>query len=525
MAEVPSSASRRALGPIVLVSLLMAVYGTAPYARATLAPPPGTAFNGYFWYVDDAFNYLSYVQQAEDGAFLFRNRLVLEPHDGSLVNLEWWLVGLLSRVLGREPLVAYRLLALGAIVGLVAGVRFWLRDAGLPETHAAAALLLVCLGGGGAALCSAQPVNPLSCLDVRAGLFPFLEILANPHFVVGTALLLWALRSAGQALDQGGWRRAAVAALLASALSVTRPYDFVLLVAIRTIVVLLSPSARRLVRHAVFGALLLPAVAYNAWAFYGTTAFRSFQSFAYVFPTRVDFAWALGPGAAVAFAAWAAGRWRSASAPPDAPQREAIRQLTAWLAIGAVLVVTHPVNFTLQFVVGIGVPLLGLAALGLAHWRPAATWLVAALLSTAAVYALHITLAPAAPWYVPAERIEAARALRAACRPGDIVVAPPDIGLYAGGYSSCTAYVSHAAAVGFDERAADLRAFYQAGDPGRGAAFLDRVCAAHVVVPAATPIDAFVGPSSFQPSVVAGPPGRAIAVYSRAAPASCAPAR
>ena len=79
--------------PVVLVVSLLAAVSTAPYVQATLSPPPDRAFEGFFWFSDDGYNYLSFVEQAEAGAFVFRNKLYDVPHRPALVNLEWWLVG------------------------------------------------------------------------------------------------------------------------------------------------------------------------------------------------------------------------------------------------------------------------------------------------------------------------------------------------------------------------------------------------------------------------------------------------
>src|SRR5262249_37860412 len=70
--EAPGAARRA----VILASLLLATATTVPYLRASTAPPPGTAFVGFFYFVNDAYNYLSFTQQAEDGAFVFRNKLL-----------------------------------------------------------------------------------------------------------------------------------------------------------------------------------------------------------------------------------------------------------------------------------------------------------------------------------------------------------------------------------------------------------------------------------------------------------------
>jgi hypothetical protein len=504
----------------------MAVVSTVPSARAALRPPPGTAFTGWFWFNDDAYNYLSFAQQAEDGAFVFRNKLYLPPHAPALVNPEWWAVGALSRLLGRHPILAYRLLGLGALLALVAALHAWLRDTGLPVSHAFAALLLLCVGGGGGAPCLWLGTDGGQCLDVRSGLFPFLEILANPHFVVGTALLLWSLRLFRAAHEHGGLRPLLAAAALATLLGLTRPYDLVLLAAVRSLVVALTDPPSRWIRHALAMALLLPVVAYDAWVFRRVPAFAWFTGIAYVFPGRGEFAEALAPAALLGIAAWAVARARGvALLPADRPRRVAALHFVVWLALALLVIAVRPVSFSLQFLVGVGVPLLALVALALAPFPPGATLLAAAGLGSAAAAALWITLLPGASWYVPAERMAAARALRAHCRPGDLVLSPPDIGRYASAFSACSPYVSHPAAPGFAERDAEVRRFYEEPDPASGQALLDRACVAHLVLPATASLAVHAGPGApFRAVETVGQAPRAITLYSRMAPPACASA-
>ena len=164
---------------------------------------------GFFFFSDDMHNYLSYAQQAEDGSFLFRNKLVPLPHPAILVNLEWWTVGRLSLLLGRRPFLAYALLgAFASFLFVLAGDR-WLRAAGLPDTHRLPALLLVFFGGGvGGLRFRFLDVPPGRCLDLGTGLFPYIEALANPHFVLGTTLLaagLLAFARGGPRGTSWGW--------------------------------------------------------------------------------------------------------------------------------------------------------------------------------------------------------------------------------------------------------------------------------------------------------------------------------
>jgi hypothetical protein len=499
--------------PVILVVLLLAALSTAPYVRAFLSPPTGRAFVGFFWFDDDAYNYLSFVQQAEAGAALFQNKLLLEDHPAVLFNLEWWTVGVVSRLLGGHPLAAYRVFGLGALVALVLGIDRWLIRAGLPMSHRLAALLLVTTGAGlgGVRFLLGAPLE--RCLDLTAGFFPVLEVLSNPHFVAGTALLLWALLAhAGT-----GTRSFLAAAVLGTALGLTRPYDLAVLAAIRTAVVALTEPLRAWWRHAAAMAALLPVIAYDYWVFYRQPSFTFYAEAEYQFPTRVDLAWALGPAAALAMVAVGvrAGGIVPAIAAFRAGSAGVARlHFAAWCGIAVVLFVLRPVHFSLQFLVGAGLPLLALAAVGLGRLPVRYTMAATLALSTTAMAAVWLTLQPTLGAYVPAERFALAWDLRRDCRAGDRLVAPADIGLWAGGFTACRAFTSHAIEPAHAERVEAVRMFYEQGDPAGRAAFLERVCATHVVLPAFRPAAHWVDPRvGLEPVAVAGSATRQLAAY------------
>jgi hypothetical protein len=262
-------------------------------------------------------------------------------------------------------------------------------------------------------------------------------------------------------------------------------------------------------------AALLPVIAYNYWVFYREPSFAFFADAAYVFPTRIEFAWALGPAAALAAAALLSRRndagaawWRRS------PPGIARLHLAAWCAMGAAVIALRPVHFSLQFLVGLGLPLLALAAAGLAGRPVGWTLAAAAALSATAFAAVGLTLRPNPAWHVPAERFAIAGALRDHCAPGDLLVAPGDIGLWAAGFSACRAYSSHAIEPAHAERLAAVRGFYEGSDPEGRAAFLERACAAFVVLPADAPATGYVAARlPLELVAAAGPPGRRLAAY------------
>jgi hypothetical protein len=116
-------------------------------------------------------------------------------------------------------------------------------------------------------------------------------------------------------------------------------------------------------------------------------------------------------------------------------------------------------------------------------------------MATTAVVVSWLCTLPSPRWHVPADRWRAAQALRHACRPGDEVLSPPDIGVYVGGLTRCWPFVSHAAAPDHDARAETVRRYYGEATPEERASLLESRCVAHVVLPANAP-EGWLGPGA-----------------------------
>ncbi len=438
-----------------------------------------------------------------------------EPHPPALLNLEWWLVGRLSAVLGHHPLVAYRLLGLAAALALLASLDTWLFGMGLPDPHRLPALLLVTLGGGLGGILFTFGDPKRWYLDLFTGLFPVIGLLVNAHFVTGTALLLWTLWAHLQARTAAGHFGASA---LGTVLGLVRPYDLVLLVAVRSLGVLFTEPIRLWWRRLLPLAGLAPVALYNYWLFYRTPAFAFYRTAAYEFPGPGDFALALGPAAILAALAIPGGGGDPAARRPRA-------HLVAWALLAAAIILARPVHFSLQFLVGLGAPLLALGAMGLARFSPAVMLLAALPLAGTALAALRLVSSPAGPWFVPSERMAVAEALRGSCRPGDVLLSPPDIGQYAAGLTACRAYVSHPIRPDYVSRTEEVQAFFGAQDPSLRRAFLDSHCITHLTLPGDAGPDprGWLGDGTgFRQAARVGEP-TAISVYVREAGEGCPP--
>jgi hypothetical protein len=100
-----------------------------------------------------------------------------------------------------------------------------------------------------------------------------------------------------------------------------------------------------------------------------------------------------------------------------------------------------------------------------------------------AVVALLVVFRPDPNWFVPAERRQAALAMRPHCRPGDLAFSPDDIGLFTIALTACHAFVSHPLAPAHTERQALVRSFYGPMPPGERRALLVRLKVALLALP------------------------------------------
>jgi hypothetical protein len=289
---------------------------------------------------------------------------------------------------------------------------------------------------------------------------------------VGTTLLLLGLLAFETVRSP---RQHALALLLATALALVRPYDFVLLVMIRTVVVLAADPPAQWLRGLLPLAGALPAVAYLAWLFYVNPAFAFYSSTPYVFPSLSDFAWALGPAIALAVL----GLRRP---PESADARRAWIHLLAWCGLALSVVLVRPTGFALQFLVGLGFPLLALGALGLSRYPPRLTYLTAGAFSVAALTAVGFVSKPRSLWLTGRESMDLVAALRPRCQKGDIVFAPPEVGIYAYGLTACRAVVSHHISPDHTTRVAELRRFGPAS-PAERSRILDALRVRWLVLP------------------------------------------
>jgi hypothetical protein len=117
-------------------------------------------------------------------------------------------------------------------------------------------------------------------------------------------------------------------------------------------------------------------------------------------------------------------------------------------------------------------------------------------------------------------------ALRPFCVPGDVVLSPPDVGLFVNAYAACSAFVAHPVMKDYARRQDEARAFYVSATPEWRAAFLERECLAFLALPGdagEVPAD-WLGANTPYRRVAGVSPAGSLTLYARRpAPGTCRP--
>jgi hypothetical protein len=457
---------------VPLAAAVLILVTSAPYVIAWLDPPAGTRFTGVFFYRDDFYQYTSFAEQARRGALVFRNKFDVRPHGPFVVNVEWWLAGVLGGAAG-SLVAGFHLLRLIALAALVAGVVRLLTRSGLSGARRRWALALVLTGGGLGWWRLWRGAPGWQVPDVATGLYPFHQALSNVHALAGAALALWCvvLHLEWRAGTRARWPWLSVG----WALALSRPYDVPAALLAVGGLALLDMRQGRSPRRLLELLWLAPPLAYYVF----TAAHPAFAGWhgagIDLTPPALEYVAALAPAALLA----AVFGWRAVMTGGEAP-----RALALWAGGLTLLVLASRSVLVRQASTTLGLAVLMLAAVSVPARGLAAA--VAALLPTS-VFLFWRLLHPWPDAFADRDYFAAVDWLRGRCSPGDVAVAPTDLSLMIAGLTPCSVVLGHRTLTPhYAAQVASGRLFY---DPGTSAAwrreYLESRRARFVVVAAA----------------------------------------
>ncbi len=214
------------------------VFAVTEFAYASVAARahPHYVPVGFVSLAMDIDSYFSFIHQAADGHWLFRNNMTHEPCDRTFFNLQWLIVGKCMGWFAWSPQLTFKIWRFAGSMTMMLGFAS-LAVVVLSRTWQRVTALLMCAFGGGfgwmfAILAALRIIDPSLLLKLRSPLIdldkaihPFGQILVNPHYSLphGIFLIFVALYVQGERTRKPVWYFAAAAMAIVQGLF--RPYD------------------------------------------------------------------------------------------------------------------------------------------------------------------------------------------------------------------------------------------------------------------------------------------------------------
>lgn len=212
---------------LIILGIVMVV-AVWPYVSGRVIAPPGALFYGNQALAPADFSvYYSYIDQGRAGHFFMYDAFTSEPHQATLIQPVWFVVGQLSRI---GPLDAPTIFALTrfALVPLLIYVLWWaaqwLWSGDVVRQRMGLVLSIISSGFGGLIISfSHGPMWHYPDLWVSEA-FTILTLWSSPHFILVTAGIVFMLISLERSWVEQSWRRMLWAGLVAGLVVFIHPF-------------------------------------------------------------------------------------------------------------------------------------------------------------------------------------------------------------------------------------------------------------------------------------------------------------
>ena len=359
---------RREWAWVAVVVGLVVGGSTVPYLAGYAAQTADLRFSGALLDRVDYHSYLSRMWQGFRGEWMFRLLFTPEDHAGVYFQPFYIALGHVARLTGLGlPLIYHVARVVFGSLMLLAAYRFIALFVVSVRTRRVALLLATIASGLGWLTEILAPTSPggISPMDFwLLDAYTYLVVLVSPHFCASIGLLLAIFllvlrRPEGPSVLEGG-----LATLASVALGFIHPYTLLLADLLPALYWIIEGARTRrvvwrgLAAVAAMGAVQVPLLAYDLWAFQAHPIFVGWSA-QNVTLSPPPWIYLLGYGLLLALAVFGAVVWARRGA-------QGLSFPLLWL--GLVVVLTHlPWNIQRRFLEGVQVPLGLLAGVGLAE--------------------------------------------------------------------------------------------------------------------------------------------------------------
>ena len=208
-----------------------------PYLFAANAAGQGTVFGGFLLNPLDGNSYLAKMYQGWRGDWRFTLPYTAQPGKGGYLFLFYLFLGHLARWLHQPLLLVFHLFRILGTGGMLFALCSFFKATLVEDRLYVPAFALAALGSGLGWLL--LPFGAFTSDYWVAETYPFLSAYGNPHFVIGLALLLWILTQQVRSKYLAAKGRLLVT-LAALGLSIISPFGVVIALVVSGIATLLD---------------------------------------------------------------------------------------------------------------------------------------------------------------------------------------------------------------------------------------------------------------------------------------------
>jgi len=218
---------------VILFALGMLVVTNLPYLFGHLTSPDDWVFMGVAYGVSDTAQYFSWLHDFQDHFFI-DNHLTPEPNAKIFMNLQWWLLAQLARILRLTHVQVFHVFRASAIAAF-ALVTYWFISLYFAERrHRCTAFLITQVGSGLGWFWvvikylthSPDVAFPFDLYTIEPN--SFLSQMAFPHFTAAAVLIILVFGLMMIATERQQWRYALAASGVALILGLLHAYDLLL---------------------------------------------------------------------------------------------------------------------------------------------------------------------------------------------------------------------------------------------------------------------------------------------------------
>ncbi len=346
---------------VITVSCSVIILVTIPYILAGFFSGEGFVFTGFLINPIDGNSYLAKMYQGWAGNWQFKLPFTAESGEGAYLNLFYLTLGHIARILQKPKILVYHIFRVIGTILLLGSLWKFYGKVFYTTRSRKFAFALASLGSGMGWLL--LPTGSFTSDFWVSETFPFLSSYTNPHFPIGLSIILWLVNLPSQKL--GLTIRCVLSAFGAFILSIISPFGIVIVFMILGGELLWKVFKKVVVRELFVQFLIivlfgLPLLIYYLWVTITDPVFGGWNSQNLTpSPPVWDLILSLSPP--LLFAILGVVKYRSIS---NHQRMSRIKTLIIWSVLGLLLVYL-PIGLQRRFMMGLYVPLVGLATLGI----------------------------------------------------------------------------------------------------------------------------------------------------------------